>query len=213
MHENAIYVKILNYGMPDSIKKERSINVGLFDKVTKTASAVGKSTLNTASKVGSNVGVAAQDQSELASLKMQVNVIDQELDASYVQIGRKYVDYVIKSGEMPGIDISDLLKLMDPKMTQKQELQQQIIELEKKIKDSAVLREKQAVEEEFLKEKDKLDRALAMDVLSQADYEAKLISAKKKVENFEEIRRVEKQYDMKLISKEERDDRIQALTQ
>ena len=187
--------------------------MGLFDKVTKTAGAVGKSTLNTASKVGSNVGVAAQDQSELASLKMQVNVIEQELDASYVQIGRKYVEYVIKSGEMPGIDISGLLKLMDPKMTQKQELQQKIIELEKKIKDSAVLREKQAVEEEFLKEKDKLDKALAMDVLSQEDYEAKLSSARKKVDNFEEIRRVEKQYDMKLISKEERDAKLQALTQ
>ena len=187
--------------------------MGLFDKVAKTASSVGKSTLNTATKVGSNVGVAAQDQSELASLKMQVNVIDQELDASYVQIGRKYVDYVLTSGEMPGIDVSDILKLIDPKMTQKQELQQKIIELEKKIKDAAVLREKQAVEEEFLKEKDKLDKALAMDVLSQEDYAAKLASAKKKVDNFDEIRRVEKQYDMKLITKEERDAKIAALTQ
>ena len=187
--------------------------MGLFDKVAKTASSVGKSTLNTATKVGSNVGVAAQDQSELASLKMQVNAIDQELDASYVQIGRKYVDYVLTSGEMPGIDVSDILKLIDPKMTQKQELQQKIIELEKKIKDAAVLREKQAVEEEFLKEKDKLDKALAMDVLSQEDYAAKLASAKKKVDNFDEIRRVEKQYDMKLITKEERDAKIAALTQ
>ena len=187
--------------------------MGLFDKVAKTASSVGKSTLNTATKVGSNVGVAAQDQSELASLKMQVNAIDQELDASYVQIGRKYVDYVLTSGEMPGIDVSDILKLIDPKMTQKQELQQKIIELEKKIKDAAVLREKQAVEEEFLKEKDKLDKALAMDVLSQEDYAAKLASAKKKVDNFDEIRRVEKQYDMKLITKEERDAKIADLTQ
>ena len=187
--------------------------MGLFDKVAKTASSVGKSTLNTATKVGSNVGVAAQDQSELASLKMQVNAIDQELDASYVQIGRKYVDYVLTSGEMPGIDVSDILKLIDPKMTQKQELQQKIIELEKKIKDAAVLREKQAVEEEFLKEKDKLDKALAMDVLSQEDYAAKLASAKKKVDNFDEIRRVEKQYDMKLITKEERDAKNAVLTQ
>ena len=187
--------------------------MGLFDKVAKTASSVGKSTLNTATKVGSNVGVAAQDQSELASLKMQVNAIDQELDASYVQIGRKYVDYVLASGEMPGIDVSDILKLIDPKMTQKQELQQKIIELEKKMKDAAVLREKQAVEEEFLKEKDKLDKALAMDVLSQEDYAAKLAAAKKRVDNFDEIRRVEKQYDMKLITKEERDAKIAALTQ
>ena len=187
--------------------------MGLFDKVTKTATALGKSTLNTAAKVGSNVGTATQDQAELASLKMQVNAIDQELDASFVQIGRKFVDYVVETGEMPGIDVSDILKLMDPKMTRKQELQQQIIELEKKIKDSAVLRERQLAEEEFLKEKDKLDKALGMDVLSQSDYEAKLAVARKKFDNFEEIRRVEKQLDMKLITKEEYEAKILELTQ
>lgn len=89
--------------------------MGLFDKVAKTATNMGKSALNTASNVGSTVGVAAQDQSELASLKMQVNVIEQELDSSFVQIGRRYVDYVLASGEMPGIDVSDILKLIDPR--------------------------------------------------------------------------------------------------
>lgn len=62
---------------------------------------------------------------------------------------------------MPGIDASDLLKLMDPKMTKKQELEQKIIELEKEISTKNVLREKQLVEEEYLAEKVKLDRALA----------------------------------------------------
>lgn len=66
--------------------------MGLFDKVAKTASNVGKSALNTASTVGSTVGVAAQDQSELTALKMQVNVIEQELDSSFVQIGRQYAE-------------------------------------------------------------------------------------------------------------------------
>ena len=187
--------------------------MALFDKVTKAASTLGKSAISTASNLGSTVGVAAQDQSELAALKMQVNVIEQELDASYMQIGRKYVDYVITAGEMPGIDVSDILKLMDPKLTQKQDLEQQIIVLEKKIKDNAVLREKQAAEAEFLQEKAKLDKALAMDILAQDEYDMKLNAAKKKVDNFEAIRKVEQQYDMKLISKEERDAKIQALTQ
>lgn len=128
--------------------------MALFDKIAKTASNVGKSVLNTASNVGSTVGVAAQDQSELAGLKMQVNVIQQELDASYVQIGRRYVDYVLASGEMPGIDVMDILKLMDPKLSQKKELEEQIVALEKKIKDNAILREKQAAEQAFLQEKE-----------------------------------------------------------
>ena len=139
----------------------------------------------------SPVGVAAQDQSELAGLKMQVNVIEQELEASYTQIGRRYVDYVIASGDMPGIDVSDLLKLMDPKLEKKDELEKQIIELEKKIKNNAVLREKQAAEAEFLQEKGKLDKALAMDIISQDEYDAKLAVAQKKMDNFEAIRRVE----------------------
>ena len=187
--------------------------MAFFDKVSKTAASVGKSAVTTAANVGSTVGVAAQDQSELTSLKMQVNVIEQELEASYVQIGRKCVDYIILTGDMPAFDIADLLKLMDPKLTQKQELEEKIIALEKKIKDNAVLREKQAVEAEYLQEKAKLDKALAMDVLSQAEYDLKLASAKKKVENFEEIRRVEKQYDMKLITREERDAKLRALTE
>lgn len=187
--------------------------MGLFDKVTKTATNIGKSAMSSVANVGSTVGVAAQDQSELAALKMQVNVIEQELESSYVQIGRKYVDYVIESGEMPGIDVSDILKLIDPKLAKKDELKQQIIELEKKIKDNAVLREKQMAEETYLAEKEKLDKALAMDILSKDDYDVKLAIAKKKVDNFELIRKIEQQYDMKLITKEERDAKIKELSE
>ena len=187
--------------------------MGLFDKVTKAAGNISKSAISSASNIGSTVGVTAQDQSELASLKMQVNVIEQELDAAYVQIGRKYVDYVIESGEMPGIDVTDILKLIDPKMTKKQELEKEIIELEKKIKSAAILREKQMAEEEYLAEKNKLDKALAMEIITQEDYDTKLAVAKKKVDNFEAIRKIEQQYDMKLITKEERDEKIKELTQ
>ena len=186
--------------------------MGLFDKVTKTAATIGQSTLNSAAKVGSNVGVAAQDQSELAGLKMQLNAVNQELDASYVQVGRKYVDYVIASGQMPGVDVSSILKLMEPKLEQKQALQAKIVALEKKIKDQNILREREMAEAEFLREKDKLDKALQMDVLSQADYDLKVAAARRKLDNFEEIKRVEKQYEMKLITREEFDAKMRALT-
>lgn len=187
--------------------------MGLFDKVTATATSIGKSAMNSAAKVGSSATVTAQEQTELVQLKSQINVINQELDAFYVQIGRKYIDYVIATGDMPGIDVSDLLKLVDPKMTKKNELEQKVIELEKEIKSKNILREKQQVEEEYLAEKTKLDKALAMDVISQDDYDIKLAIAKKKVDNFEEIRRVKQQADMGLISKEEKDAKIKALTE
>ena len=187
--------------------------MGLFDKVSRTAASVGQSTLNSASKVGSNIGVAAQDQSELAGLKMQLNAVNQELDASYVQIGRKYDDYVVASGEMPGIDVASILKLMEPKLEQKNELQAKIVALEKKIKDQNILREREAAEAEFIREKDKLDKALQMDVISQAEYDTKIVIARKKLDNFEEIKRVEKQLDMKLITREEFEAKMRDLTQ
>ena len=187
--------------------------MAIFDKLQKTATTIGKSAATTAANVGSNVGASAQDQAELAGLKRQLNVVEQELNASYSQIGRKYVDYVVASGEMPGIDVYDILKLMDPKLEQKQTLEQQIIELEKKIKNATILREKQAAENEFLQEKTKLDRALGMEVLSQEEYDAKLAVAQKRLDNFEAIRRTEQQFEMKLITKEERDAKIKALTE
>ena len=185
--------------------------MGLFDKVAKTASNIGGSVAKTAASVGSSASVAAQEQSELIALKSQINVIDQELNSSYVQIGRKYVDYVIESGDMPGINVSAILKLIDPKLTKKQELEKQIIELEKEIKSKNVLREKQQAEEKFLAEKSKLDKALAMDVISQDDYDVKVAIAKKKVDNFELIRKIEQQAEMGLITKEEKAQKIEQL--
>ena len=127
--------------------------MGFFDKALKTAQNIGDSISTTAVKAGSSAGVAAQDTAELNSLKMQINVIEQELNAAYAQIGKKYAE-----------------------------------------------------------EKTKLDRALAMDVISQDEYNFKISVARKKVDNFEEIRRVEQQCEMGIISKEERNAKIEALT-
>ena len=185
--------------------------MALFDKITKTATAVGRSAANIASNVGSNVTVAAQEQKELVELKSQVNVIEQELDSSYSMIGRKYYEYLAQSGEAPVINIMDILRLIEPKVIKKQELEAKIIDLEKEIKQKTVLREKQMVEEEFLMEKEKLDKALAMDLLDQSEYDAKLAMARKKVDNFEAVRRVEQQFEMGVITREEKDAKIAQL--
>ena len=176
----------------------------LFDKIQ-------QSVTKTASHIGSNAAVATQEQTELVSLKSQINVINQELDAAYLQVGRKYIDYVIQTQDMPGIDVSDVLHLIDPKITKKQELEARIIQLEKEIKQKDVMREKAIAEEAFLAEKSKLDKALGMDILSQEEYNMKLAIAKKRVDNFEEIRRIEQQAEMGLISYDEKNAKIKML--
>ena len=95
----------------------------------------------------------------------------------------------------------------------KKELEEQLVELEKRMKQNAALREKAKVQEEFEEEKTKLDRALAMDVITQDEYNFKLSIAKKKVDNFDEIRRIEQQFDMGIITKEEKNSKIDALMQ
>ena len=104
--------------------------MGILGKALKTVKNVGDSLVESATNAGSSVGTSVQDNAELNSLKMQINVIEQELDAAYVQIGKKYVDYVVKTGDMGNLDVSDLLTMMDPKLTRKQELEEQLVELE-----------------------------------------------------------------------------------
>lgn len=186
--------------------------MGMFDKVVKAGKNLGSSITSaaatTATNVGSSVATAAKEHSELATLKAEINVIEKELDASYVMIGRKYVDYVIESGEMPGIDITDILKMIDPKMTRKQELQDKVIELEKRIKEQDALRDKQAAEAEYISGKEKLDKALAMGVLDQADYDVKLSALQKKRDNFEIMRKLEQQVQMGIITEEEKNAKL-----
>ena len=49
--------------------------MGLFDKVTQTASNVGKNVMNSAVKLGSSATVAMQEQNELLQLKSQITVL------------------------------------------------------------------------------------------------------------------------------------------
>jgi len=74
------------------------------------------------------------------------------------------------------------------------------------------LREKQEAEEAFLKEKEKLDKALGMDVLSQEEYDERIASARKRVDNFEAIRKVRQQAEMGLITAQEMEAKIKALS-
>ena len=186
--------------------------MGLFDKVTQAgkniASTTGKAVGNVAVNVGSEAANTAKEQGELAGLKAEINVIEKELDASYSMIGRKYVDFVISSGEMPGIDVSDILKMMEPKIERKQELEAKMIEVEKRIKEKDALRDKQAAEQEYLEGKEKLDKALAMGILDQADYDAKLSELTKVRDNHELIRKLNQQVKMGIITEEEKNAKL-----
>ncbi|MDY6017386.1 MAG: hypothetical protein SPI97_07205 [Oscillospiraceae bacterium] len=178
------------------------------NKSKKKIEKVKNSTADMVTDAASTVATVAKEQTELATLKSEINVIDKDLNASYSMVGRKYVEYVVETQEMPGIDVSDILKWIDPKITRKKELEAEVIEVEKRNKEQKLLREKQQAEQDYINEKEKLDKALAMEIIDEDIYNSKLSVQKKKLDNFEAIRKLELQVDMGIITEEEKNAKL-----
>lgn len=248
--------------------------MGFFDKALKKVQDVGENIAASASNVKTVVETSVQDTMEIASLKRQIRELEKEMDAQYLQIGKKYAEFVAdmddaepetgepetgepeiaepevleneapaetidevkaedtaetidevkeeseepeedevaeESDEEPVFDVSDFLTIIKQDQAKKKELENQLAEVEKRAKQNALIREKTKAEEAFEQEKGVLDKALAMEILSKEEYEQKLNIARKKVENFEEIKKIEQQFEMGIITKEEKDEKINAL--
>ena len=258
--------------------------MGFFDKALKKVQDVGENIAASASNVKTVVETSVQDTMEIASLKRQIRELEKEMDAQYLQIGKKYAEFVadmddaepetaepeiaeteiaepeaeqneepealeneapaetideVKAedtaetidevkeefeepeedevteesdeDEEPVFDVSDFLTIIRQDQAKKKELEDQLAEVEKRAKQNALIREKTNAEEAFEQEKGVLDKALDMEILSKEEYEQKLNIARKKVENFEEIKKIEQQFEMGIITKEEKDEKINAL--
>ena len=269
--------------------------MGFFDKALKKVQDVGENIAASANNVKTVVETSVQDTMEITGLKRQIRELEKEMDAQYLQIGKKYAEFVAdmddaepetaenetteatessevidevkeeaidevkaevaetvdeakeeaadetidevkaedtaetidevkeeseepeedevaeESDEEPVFDVSDFLTIIKQDQAKKKELENQLAEVEKRAKQNTLLREKTKAEESFEQEKGVLDKALAMEIISKEEYEQKLNIAKKKVENFEEIKKIEQQFEMGIITKEEKDEKINAI--
>ena len=277
--------------------------MGFFDKALKKVQDVGENIAASANNVKTVVETSVQDTMEITGLKRQIRELEKEMDAQYLQIGKKYAEFVadmddaepetaeneaaeaetteatepsevidevkeeaidevkaeaaaetvdeakeeaadetideVKAedtaetideekevseepaedkvaeesdeDEEPVFDVSDFLTIIKQDQAKKKELENQLAEVEKRAKQSTLLREKTKAEESFEQEKGVLDKALAMEIISKEEYEQKLNIARKKVENFEEIKKIEQQFEMGIITKEEKDEKINAI--
>ena len=277
--------------------------MGFFDKALKKVQDVGENIAASANNVKTVVETSVQDTMEITGLKRQIRELEKEMDAQYLQIGKKYAEFVadmddaepetaeneaaeaetteatessevidevkeeaidevkaeaaaetvdeakeeaaaetideVKAedtaetideekevseepaedkvaeesdeDEEPVFDVSDFLTIIKQDQAKKKELENQLAEVEKRAKQNTLLREKTKAEESFEQEKGVLDKALAMEIISKEEYEQKLNIAKKKVENFEEIKKIEQQFEMGIITKEEKDETINAI--
>ena len=281
--------------------------MGFFDKALKKVQDVGENIAASTNNVKTVVETSVQDTMEITGLKRQIRELEKEMDAQYLQIGKKYAEFVadmddaepetaeneaaeaetteatessevidevkaeaaaeaidevkaedadetvdeakeeapaetideVKAedtaetideekeaseepaedkvaeesdeDEEPVFDVSDFLTIIKQDQAKKKELENQLAEVEKRAKQNTLLREKTKAEESFEQEKGVLDKALAMEIISKEEYEQKLNIARKKVENFEEIKKIEQQFEMGIITKEEKDEKINAI--
>jgi len=161
-----------------------------------------------ATDMANSVSTIAREQGSINNIEKEIGVLNSEIDTAYTQIGRRFVEYVIEKKEMPGIDVSDILNMLEPKMSRKTELEAERIEIQKRLKDMALIQEKNRLEEEFRIEKDKLDRGRAMDIINEVEYEQKINQYRKKIDNFDEIKKIEQQHEFGIINLQEKEIKI-----
>lgn len=185
--------------------------MGLFDRIKTTASGVGASLATGVGQIAGKATVEAKEAAKITAVKADIAAVQAEIDTAYTAIGKAYVDAAVAGKEVSDIGAGPTLKLLEPKLEKKMELEKELIALEKALGDSQILQERQILQRELDAQKEKLDKAKAMGVISDEDYNAKLAEASKRLEHFEDIRKLDKQKELGLLSQAEYDAKVKAL--
>ncbi|MCQ2468303.1 MAG: hypothetical protein MJ100_00655 [Ruminococcus sp.] len=186
--------------------------MGLIDKIQQSAKNISASMTKSANRSGGQgFEDNSQESEEFTFIKSQIETINHELNDAYNRIGRKIISHVIKNRTVVGIDVSDILYIIEPKLQKKDELEKEFIKLEKENIQNDIAAEKELAEEKYFAEKANLDRELAMSALSKKEYDEKLELARKRIDNFEEIHCIEKEERLGFITTEEKNAKIALL--
>ena len=183
----------------------------MFEKATKAVKNAGESVIGSAKNFGSSIYNSTKEQREAAGLKVHISVIERKLQDAYAQIGKRYVDYTANSSGDMAFDVSDILEQMQPNLEKIAEIDEMIAEKEMNIKKEEEERARRKAQDEFDFEKAKLDKALAMDIISEEEYSEKMHIVQNRLDHYEQIRKIEIQLAMDIISKEEYRDKINDL--
>ncbi|KPW04991.1 hypothetical protein [Pseudoalteromonas sp. P1-8] len=183
--------------------------MGLFDKIKTQANTIGTNISESTSKLTSDISTASKEKSKLSAINSEITSLNGQLNIAYQDIGKKYVSNLLDNkGENVEAVLQDTLDKIEPILEKKIELEKEAVEIEKKLKDQIILQEKAIFQREFDEEKEKLEKAVKLDVLTEKEMQEKLAKAQLKLDNFENIRKAKKQYDMKLISKDELNEKL-----
>ena len=175
----------------------------MFEKATKAVKEVGGNVIDSAKNIGTSIYSTSKEQGEIAGLKVQRSVLEKKLQESYAVIGKRYYEYINNSEGEDSFDVSDVIDKMQPEMEKIKEIDNTLLEkelIEKKLEEER--RHKKALDA-YESDKAQLDKALRMDILTQEEYDEKMVVVKKKYDNHEQLRKIEMQLQMGIIDREE----------
>lgn len=180
----------------------------LFEQATKVAKEVGSSVVDSAKNIGNTIYSSTKEQSEIANLKIQKSSLSKKLQDSYAEIGKRYVKFTktAEAGEL--FDASDLLQAMQADLDKMSEIDAAIEEKNLTAKKDEEEKLQRKAEDEYLAAKEKLDKALAMDIITKDEYDEKMIPIQKKFDNHVQLRKYDMQLQMGIITAEEYDQKV-----
>ncbi|MGL4849418.1 MAG: hypothetical protein ACRC28_10930 [Clostridium sp.] len=181
--------------------------MGLFDNLKVVTEGIAKSV----NEAQSAIAAENKELTKIKERKNELQVIESEVNIGYTEIGKKFVQHVIESGEMPGIDVSEVLTSLEAKLEREIELKEEILEIERKLNEMRVLKEKDREVKKYEAEKEKLDKALALNIINKEEYDEKIRTSKNRVEYFTDIKNVNKQFEMGIINFEEKEFKIREI--
>lgn len=183
----------------------------MFEKASRVMKSVGDDMINSAINFSNTFCNTTKVQSEIASLNVQKSLIEKKLSDAYMEIGKRYVAYMNHAVPGAPFDVSDVMEKITPELEKMAQVDEELAQKEQQMKDDAENRSRKRAEEEFESTKKKLDQALEMSILTETEYAEKLTAAQKKLDYYDQIRKVELQYQMGIITKAEFDAKMKAI--
>ncbi|MEG1002050.1 hypothetical protein [Clostridium sp.] len=163
------------------------------------------------SDLANTITVTAIEQDKINKIEKEIKVLDTEIKSTYEEIGKRVVSYIEVNGHIDNLELNDIFTMLNPKILKKELLKNEVIEATKELGDKIILQEKKRASDQFEKEKEKLDRALGMDIINKEEYYDKIRMHENRLKYFDEIRTVEKQYEFKIISVDEKNEKIKEI--
>lgn len=180
----------------------------IFDKAVQKAKEVGNSVVTTATSVGNSISNVTKEQTDLANLRLKRNSMEKKLQSLYVSIGKAYVEMKAQDEEGKTDELAVLYQEYVDTLAELKEVKEQIIVFENRSTQNSIEKNRKKAEAKFEADKEKLERALALEVITVEEYQEKLSDARKKLDCFDEISRIELQLEMDIIDKAEYDEKI-----